>query len=73
LSSIFIVARSCFDRRLFFTITSRRDSAAAAAISDTHRRWLLWLRDALSLPSYLLQPAYRRLVWSHHHESRLIQ
>jgi hypothetical protein len=38
LSSIFIVARSCFDRRLFFVTTPRRDSATAAAVSETRRR-----------------------------------
>jgi hypothetical protein len=38
LSSIFIVARSCFDRRLFFITTPRHDSAAAAAVSETRRR-----------------------------------
>jgi hypothetical protein len=35
------VARSCFDRRLFFVNTPRRDTPAA--VSDTHCRWLLWL------------------------------
>jgi hypothetical protein len=46
---------------LFFVTTPRRDSAATAVVSDTHRRRLLWLRDAPPLPSDLLQPARRRL------------
>jgi hypothetical protein len=40
LSLIFIVARLCFDRRLFFVTTPRRDSAAAVAVSETRRRRL---------------------------------
>jgi hypothetical protein len=73
LSSIFIIARSCFNWRLFFITTPRHDSAAATAISDMHRCWLLWLRDAPPLPSYLQQPARRRLDWSHHRGSGSIR
>jgi hypothetical protein len=74
LSSIFIIARSCFDRHLFLVTTPRRDSAAAAAVvSDTHHRRLLWLRDTPLPPSYLLQPARRRLDWSHHRGSGSIR
>jgi hypothetical protein len=40
LSSIFIVAHSCFNRRLFFITTPRRDSAAVVAVSETCRRRL---------------------------------
>jgi hypothetical protein len=58
---MFIVAHSCFDRRLFFVTTPRCDSAAAATVSDTHRRRLLWLRDVPPPPSDLLQLAHRRL------------
>jgi hypothetical protein len=56
-----ILINFVFDLHLFFITTPRRDSDAAAAVSDPHHRWLLWLRDALLLPSGLLQPARRRL------------
>jgi hypothetical protein len=56
LSLIFIIARPCFDQRLFFVTTPRHDSIGATVVSEMHRRWLLSLRDAPPLPSYLLSP-----------------